>query len=75
MINCIHIRAAVLYAGDVVFGRAAAGHGFGELLAIGCVCHGDDAGAFGHGDGQVEVIVGIDEAFVLVLGHVAVQVV
>ena len=75
MINCLHICPTVFYTGDVIFSRSTTRHRFCQLFSVGRIGHRDDVRAFSHRDRQVQVIIGKDKALVLVLGHVAIQVV
>jgi len=68
------VGTGILNAANIVFRRAAS-YGLCELFPICRVGHGDDIGTFGEGLGQVEVVEGKGEAFVVVYRHVAVEVV
>ncbi len=73
-INGFQVRAGILDAADVVFRRAAS-YGLCELFPICRVVHRDHVGYFGHGLGQVQEVVPEGKALVIVLGHVAIQIV
>ena len=74
-INGFQVGAAVLDAGDVVFRGTAASYRLAQLFPVCRVGDGDDIAAFGERLGQVEVVEGKGEAFVVVHRHVAVEVV
>ena len=71
-IDRLQTGAGVLYPGKVLL--AAAAH-LGQFFPIRSVGHRDGVRALGEGGRQVEVVVGDDEALVLILEHVAVCIV
>jgi len=68
-INGFEVGTAVLDAGDVVFRGTAASYRLAQLFPVCRVGDGDDIAAFGEGLGQVAVVEGKGEAFVVVHCH------